>query len=79
MGDHDNSYKLLFSHAEMVRDLLIELQSSIDRYMPRKLGISVPSVSDSVARGQRIAAERRLFLIQTKKSHSVPLALDLRN
>ena len=23
MADHDNSYKLLFSHAEMVRDLLL--------------------------------------------------------
>jgi putative transposase len=43
-----------------VRELGVSLSS-----LSRKLGISVPSVSDSVARGQRIAEERRLFLAQT--------------
>jgi REP element-mobilizing transposase RayT/lambda repressor-like predicted transcriptional regulator len=43
-----------------VRELGVSLSS-----LSRKLGISVPSVSDSVARGQRIAEERHLFLTQT--------------
>lgn len=43
-----------------VRGMGVSLSS-----LSRKLGISVPSVSNSVARGQRIAEERFLFLAQT--------------
>jgi putative transposase len=43
-----------------VRELGVSLSS-----LSRKLGISVSSISDSVARGQRIAEERHLFLTQT--------------
>jgi len=43
-----------------VRKLGVSLSS-----LSRKLRISVPSVSDSVARGQRIAEERHFFLTQT--------------
>jgi lambda repressor-like predicted transcriptional regulator len=43
-----------------VRELGVSLSS-----LSRKLRISVPSVSDSVARGHRIAEERHFFLTQT--------------
>jgi hypothetical protein len=33
--------------------------------LSRKLGISVPSVRDSVARGQKIAEEQKLLLNET--------------
>ena len=41
--------------------------------LARKLKISIPSVSDSVARGRRIAEEKQLHLVETLKPNSVPL------
>ena len=35
MADHDNSYKLLFSHAEMVADLVEAVPGGLERYRPR--------------------------------------------
>ena len=43
-----------------VRELGISMSS-----LSKKLGISIPSVSDSVIRGQKIADEKRLFLLKT--------------
>jgi chromosomal replication initiation ATPase DnaA len=43
-----------------VRELGISMSS-----LARKLGISIPSVSESVTRGQRIAEERNFFLQET--------------
>jgi len=43
-----------------VRELGVSLSS-----LSRRLGLSVPSISDSVARGQRIAEKRSLSLIET--------------
>ena len=43
-----------------VRELGVSMSS-----LSRKLGISIPSVSESVARGQRIAEDRDLILVKT--------------
>jgi len=43
-----------------VRELGIPMSS-----LARKLGLSVPSVSESVTRGQRLAEEKALFLLKT--------------
>jgi putative transposase len=43
-----------------VRELVISMSS-----LERKLGISIPSVSDSVTRGQRIAEKNNFRLVET--------------
>ncbi len=41
--------------------------------LARKLGISIPSVSESVTRGRRIAGEKDLLLIKTEEPNSLPV------
>jgi hypothetical protein len=48
------------SFVEKGRELGIPMSS-----LARKLGLSVPSVSESVTRGQRLAEEKALFLLKT--------------
>ena len=43
-----------------VRELGVPMSS-----LARKLGISIPSVSESVTRGQKIASERGCSLLET--------------